>query len=58
LFNPDGKMQIVGVSSVMPREFDRAAMEAAAKLRFEPAVHKKSRTDVAQKMLIEYDFKP
>jgi TonB family protein len=58
LFFTDGKVKILGVSSVMPREFDRAAAEAAAKIRFLPAAHKKSKADVAQKMVVEYDFKP
>jgi len=42
----------------MPNEFDKAAAEAAAKIRFQPAVHKKSKADVSQKMVVEYDFKP
>jgi len=58
LFFTDGNVKVLGTSSTMPREFDRAAAEAAAKLRFKPAVHKKSKTDVVQKMLVEYDFKP
>lgn len=58
LFHTDGKIEVLGVSSVMPREFDKAAVEAAAKIRFQPAVHKKSKADVAQKMTVEYDFKP
>lgn len=58
LVQTDGKVQVLGVSSTMPREFDRAAMEAAAKIRFQPAVHKKSKSAVAQKMTVEYDFKP
>ena len=58
LFFADGKIQILGVSSTMPKEFDKAASEAAAKIRFQPAVHKKSKADVSQKMTVEYDFKP
>lgn len=58
LFFADGKVKILGVSSTMPREFDKAAAEAAAKIRFQPAVHKKSKADVAQRMVVEYDFKP
>jgi TonB family protein len=54
----DGKIQIVGVSSTMPREFDKAAIAAAEKIRFQPAVHKKSKADVTQKFTVEYDFKP
>ena len=58
LFFTDGKMKILGVSSVLPREFDKAATEAAGKIRFQPAVHKKSKSNVAQKMSVEYEFKP
>lgn len=58
LFFADGKLKILGVTSTMPREFDKAATDAAAKIRFQPAVHKKSKAAVAQKMTIEYDFKP
>lgn len=56
--SPDGKASILGVSSTLPREFDRAAAEAAAKIRFQPAVHKKSKSPVTQKITVEYDFKP
>jgi TonB family protein len=58
LFNPDGTLKVLGVSSVMPKEFDRSAAEAAAKLKFQPAVHKKSKKPVSQQMIVEYDFKP
>ena len=58
LFFTDGKMKIVGINSVLPREFDKAATEAAEKIRFQPAVHKKSKSNVAQKMTVEYEFKP
>ncbi len=58
LFFADGKSKILGLSSTMPREFDYAAAEAAAKIRFQPAVHKKSKADVSQKMTVEYEFKP
>jgi TonB family protein len=58
LFLTEGKVKVLGVSSTMPREFDHAAAEAAAKIRFSPAVHKKSKQDVAQRMIVEYDFKP
>lgn len=54
----DGKVKVLGVSSTMPREFDRAATEAAEQIRVQPAVHKKSKAAVAQKMTVEYDFKP
>jgi TonB family protein len=58
LFFADGKTKVLGVNSTMPNEFDKAAVEAAAKIRFQPAVHKKSKADVSQKMIVEYDFKP
>lgn len=58
LFSADGSLQVLGVNSVMPKEFDRAAMEAAKKIKFQPAIHKKSKTAVSQKMTVEYNFKP
>ena len=58
LFFADGKVKVLEVNSTMPNEFDKAAAEAAAKIRFQPAVHKKSKADVSQKMVVEYDFKP
>lgn len=58
LFFADGKVKVLGAQSSMPKEFDKAAIEAAGKIRFLPAAHKKSKADVAQKMMVEYDFKP
>lgn len=58
LFYPDGNIKIVGVNSVLPKEFDRAAVAAAQNLKFTPAVHKKSKKPVVQQMTVEYDFKP
>ena len=58
MFYPDGKVKVISVGSVMPKEFDQAAAEAAAKIKFQPAVHKKSKKPVAQAMTVEYDFKP
>lgn len=58
IFFPDGKIKVVGVSSVMPKEFDRAAAEAVQNIKFAPALHKKSKKPVAQMMTVEYDFKP
>jgi TonB family protein len=58
MFFAAGTLKVLGVNSVMPREFDKAAMEAAAKIKFEPAVHKKSKKPVSQVMAVEYEFKP
>jgi TonB family protein len=58
MFFTDGTVKILGVSSVMPKEFDKSAAEAAAQLKFQPAVHKKSKKPVSQQMIVEYDFKP
>ncbi|HSK73436.1 MAG TPA: TonB family protein [Pyrinomonadaceae bacterium] len=58
MFYTDGKVKVTGINSVMPKEFDQAAAEAAAKIKFQPAVHKKSKKPVAQAMTVEYDFKP
>ncbi len=58
LFFANGQLRIVGVSSTMPREFDKAALEAAKMLKFIPAIHKKSKQPVSQQVIVEYDFKP
>jgi len=58
MFNQDGTLKVLGASSVMPREFDKSAAEAAAKIKFQPAVHKKSKKPVSQQMIVEYEFKP
>ncbi|MEZ5346925.1 MAG: TonB family protein [Pyrinomonadaceae bacterium] len=58
LFNADGTLKVVGVSSTMPKEFDKAAIECAEQIKFEPAVHKKSKKKITLKMMIEIKFKP
>lgn len=58
MFYKDGTVKIINVSSVMPREFDYAAREAASKIKFEPAIHKKSKIPVGQAMTVVYEFKP
>ena len=58
IFFKNGTLKVENVSSTMPKEFDRAAAEAAEKIKFEPAIHKKSKQPVSQEMTIEYNFKP
>jgi TonB family protein len=58
IFFADGTSKVNNVSSVLPREFDKAAIEAAKDIKFEPAVHKKSQKPVTQAMTVEFDFKP
>ena len=58
MFFPDGSHKVLGASSTMEKEFDKSALAAAARLKFQPAVHKKSKKPVAQQMTVEYDFKP
>jgi TonB family protein len=57
LFMEDGFLKVMSVSSTMPREFDRAAAEAAKNIQFTPAVHKKSKQNVAQQLTVEFEFK-
>jgi TonB family protein len=57
LFMEDGFLKIMGVSSTMPREFDRAAAEAAKNIKFTPAVHKKNKKNVSQQLTVEFEFK-
>lgn len=58
IFFADGTLKVNGINSVLPREFDKAAFEAAQSIKFEPAVHKKSQKPVTQVMTVEFDFKP
>ena len=58
MFFADGQLKVIGASSTMPREFDKAAVEAAKMLKFTPAIHKKSKQPVSQQIIVEYDFKP
>lgn len=57
LFNSDGTVKVLGTNSVMPKEFDQAAAEAAQKIKFQPATHKKSNKPVSVQMTVEYKFK-
>lgn len=57
-FNTDGTVKVLGVNSVMPKEFDKASAEATKNIKFEPAVHKKSKQAVSQVMIVVFDFKP
>lgn len=58
MFNADGTLKVLGTNSVMPKEFDVAASEAAKNIKFEPATHKKSKKNVSQQMSVKYKFKP
>lgn len=58
LFFPDGKVRVGKPDSTMPMEFDEAAKKAAGNLKFQPAVHKKSKVPVAQWVWITFEFKP
>lgn len=57
LFSSDGTVKVLGTNSVMPPEFDKAAVEAAQKIKFEPATHKKSKKPISVEMTVEYKFK-
>lgn len=57
-FYPDGKVKVLEAKSTMPKEFDDAASKAAADLKFQPAVHKKSKKPVAQTMWVVFKFEP
>lgn len=57
-FNMDGTVEVMGVNSTMPKEFDTAAKEAAKGIKFEPAIHKKSKKPVTQRITVSFDFKP
>jgi TonB family protein len=57
-FYADGKIAVGKTESTMPSEFDAAAKHAAASLKFEPAVHKKSKKAVNQVLWVVFEFKP
>jgi len=58
MFMANGELHVGNASSNMPREFDKAAIEAAKAIKFTPAIHKKSKQPVSQQVFVEYDFKP
>ncbi len=58
LFAADGSVEVLGVRSSLPKDFAQAAVDAAKKIKFEPAVHKTSKKKVSQRMTVEYNFKP
>lgn len=55
---PDGKVKVSNTESTMPMEFDAAAKKAAENIKFQPAVHKKSKKTVAQWIWVTFEFKP
>jgi TonB family protein len=57
LFNADETLRVLEVSGDLPKEFQDAARKAAAKIRFDAAIHKNGNA-VAQSKVIEYEFKP
>lgn len=56
-FSSDGTLKVLDVSSAMSKEFAEAALEAAKQIKFEPAVHKKTKKPVTQTLTVEYEFK-
>jgi TonB family protein len=54
--NSDGGVQVIRVSSDLPKEFEEKAIEAASKIKFKPAIHK-NENKVSQVKEIEYEFK-
>lgn len=57
-FYADGKVKPLKVESTMPPEFDEAAKKAAEGLKFQPAVHKKSKKPVNQTVWVTFKFSP
>ena len=58
LLSADGSVEVLGVRSALPKEFNQAATEAAKKIKFQSAVHKANNKKISQKMTVEYNFKP
>jgi TonB family protein len=57
VFDIDGNLRVIEVSSDLPKEFQDAARKAASQIRFDPAIHRNGNV-VAQSKVIEYEFKP
>jgi TonB family protein len=57
VFEADGNLRVVEVTTALPKEFADAARKAAAQISFDPAVHKNGNL-VTQSKVIEYEFKP
>jgi TonB family protein len=57
-FYADGKIGVGRSESTLPDDFDKAAKKAAATLKFEPAIHKKTKKPVNQTLWVTFDFKP
>ena len=53
---PNGNVEVSEVKSDLPKEFQENAREAASKIKFKPAIHKKG-NKVTQTKKIEYEFK-
>ncbi len=58
LLAADGSLEILGVRSALPKDFAQAAVDAAKKIKFQPAVHKSTNQKVSQRITVEYNFKP
>lgn len=58
LFYTDGRTKALKAESTMPPEFDEAAKNAVADLKFQPAVHKKSKKPINLTMWVAFEFKP
>ena len=54
--NSNGTAQIVAINTDLPRPFAQKAIEAVAKIKFNPAIHKNGNA-VTQTKEIEYEFK-
>ena len=54
---PNGDVKVTKIESDLPKEFEQKAREAASKIKFKPAIHKKG-NKVTQTKEIEYEFKP
>ncbi|HEX9962544.1 MAG TPA: TonB family protein, partial [Pyrinomonadaceae bacterium] len=57
VFDVDGNLRVIEVSSDLPKDFQDAARKAASQIRFDPAIHRNGNV-VAQSKVIEYEFKP
>ncbi len=58
LFRADGTAKADDLKGIPSQEFNEAISDAAQKIKFQPAVHKKTKKNVSQYMTVFYDYKP
>ena len=58
LFRADGTAKADDLKGIPSQEFNPAISDAAQRIKFQPAVNKKTKKNVSQYMTVFYDYKP